>query len=211
MGGDWSYGVSVLPAYITALKGKNIVQNESPYFYAFVSHTTSILARFPFLPYIIAIFILLLYVGWGIKNRSPAHYDDLRNLKAFWLGAGIYIGTFLLGNNWDYRLIFLLFTLPQLTFWVRSRDSKFVLPAATTLFVLIMSLWYTLIREVTAAISPVMYWVYPILDGGAKWAVFAGLIYLYTASLPPWIADNIRALPMKLLLWIRPRVTELDK
>lgn len=33
---------------------------------------------------------------------------------AFLAGASIFTGSFLLGSNWNYRLIFLLFTLPQL-------------------------------------------------------------------------------------------------
>jgi hypothetical protein len=40
-------------------------------------------------------------------ERGPATY-------AYWVGAAIYIGTFVAGNNFSYRLAFLLLTLPYL-------------------------------------------------------------------------------------------------
>lgn len=46
------------------------------------------------------------------------------HLDSFRIGAGIYVGTFMLGNNWDYRLIFLLFILPQLLEWKQQFSSN---------------------------------------------------------------------------------------
>jgi hypothetical protein len=37
--------------------------------------------------------------------------------NAFLVGAGIYLSVFIIGNNWDYRLVFLLLTVPQLLDW----------------------------------------------------------------------------------------------
>jgi hypothetical protein len=46
---------------------------------------------------------------------------------AFLFGAGIYCGTYLLGTNFIYRLMFLLLCLPQLLDWqVRKRDAAAV-------------------------------------------------------------------------------------
>jgi Glycosyltransferase family 87 len=42
--------------------------------------------------------------------------DDWKPL-AFHLGALVFVGTFALANNWDYRLVFLLLCLPQLLAW----------------------------------------------------------------------------------------------
>jgi hypothetical protein len=47
---------------------------------------------------------------------------DSQSLDGFRLGAGIYLGTFLLGNNWDYRLSFLLFTIPQILKWTQEKN-----------------------------------------------------------------------------------------
>lgn len=44
-----------------------------------------------------------------------------RTLDAFWAGASIYVGTFaVLGTNWDYRLVFLVLTIPQLLRWIEG-------------------------------------------------------------------------------------------
>ena len=50
-----------------------------------------------------------------------------RALAAFRVGAATYVGTFLLGGNFNYRLAFLLFALPQLVRWSRPTDRR---PAA---------------------------------------------------------------------------------
>ena len=42
------------------------------------------------------------------------------SLVGFHAGALIYLGTFAVANNFDYRLVFLLLTLPQLVEWVRT-------------------------------------------------------------------------------------------
>jgi hypothetical protein len=41
-------------------------------------------------------------------------------LLAFYLGALIYVGTFAVFRNYDYRLVYLLLTLPQLVAWARE-------------------------------------------------------------------------------------------
>jgi hypothetical protein len=40
---------------------------------------------------------------------------DATTERLFLMGAGVYVGSFLLSSNWDYRLIFLLFCLPHLS------------------------------------------------------------------------------------------------
>jgi hypothetical protein len=41
--------------------------------------------------------------------------------KAYFMGSGIFISTCLIGYNYEYRLIFLLLTLPQILFWTKQR------------------------------------------------------------------------------------------
>jgi hypothetical protein len=57
----------------------------------------------------------------------------VRDLDLFWAGAGIYVCTFALFQSFDYRLIFLVLTLPQLLRWTRERR---VLAVATLVLVL---------------------------------------------------------------------------
>jgi hypothetical protein len=44
---------------------------------------------------------------------------------AFLFGAGIYCGTYLLGTNFVYRLMFLVLCLPQILDWLTSHQSRF--------------------------------------------------------------------------------------
>jgi hypothetical protein len=60
-------------------------------------------------------------IAWWLIKR-PAFSSRAGTMAA--IGAGIYVGTFVMLNNFHYRLIFLLFLLPQLFEWAASRDSS---------------------------------------------------------------------------------------
>jgi hypothetical protein len=55
-----------------------------------------------------------------LRPRLAAQRDDpasRRDLDLFWAGACIYVGTYAIARNFDYRLIFCLLTVPQLARW----------------------------------------------------------------------------------------------
>jgi Glycosyltransferase family 87 len=63
---------------------------------------------------------------------------------AFLFGAGIYCGSFLLGANFTYRLMFLLLCLPQLMDWRKDRDidgSHTPAVAQSILIAILLALW----------------------------------------------------------------------
>src|SRR5262245_1275450 len=63
---------------------------------------------------------------------------------AFLFGAGIYCGTFLLGTNFIYRLMFLLLCLPQLQDWASATfvdDNRTVTSARVLLGAILFALW----------------------------------------------------------------------
>lgn len=61
---------------------------------------------------------ILAYRNWQHISLSYSHEQWL-----FCMGAGIYCGVFIfLGNSYDYRLIFLLFTMPQLFIWAKTKN-----------------------------------------------------------------------------------------
>ena len=67
-------------------------------------------------------------LAFGSRRRLPPSDDSLSRrerfqVDAFVAGAGIFCGTFAAAENWDYRLAFLLLTLPQLLSWVAHRDA----------------------------------------------------------------------------------------
>jgi len=72
------------------------------------------------------------------STREPGG-EGLR-LDAFWAGAGVYLGTYVFGNNFDYRLAFLLLCMPQLCTWIRHGGAPAPWPAAA-LAALLVTLW----------------------------------------------------------------------
>lgn len=49
-----------------------------------------------------------------LVNMIPVSHAVNRHITLFLAGALIYCGTFFIGNNWDYRLVFLLLCVPYL-------------------------------------------------------------------------------------------------
>ena len=39
------------------------------------------------------------------------------------MGGGIYVGSYAVMHNYDYRLLFLLFAIPQLVRWIREPEA----------------------------------------------------------------------------------------
>ncbi len=108
------------------------------------------------------------------------------HLDGFRLGAAIYVGTFLLGNNWDYRLIFLLFTIPQLCDWMREDDPRLTRAARITLGLVLASLWMQFFFRF-AHFLPVGGYIVFALDELANWGLLAGLLYLLPRTGPAWL------------------------
>lgn len=159
-GYDISYGVDVLPSYLALATRSESLGQVAAFF--------SMLAVF-----------LILILGFVRATQSVRylHGSNAHALAAFRLGAGIYVGTFLLGNNWDYRLMFLLFTLPQLLEWINVGKV-----ARYALFGVLISLSYFWI----ARLLPLAYFI----DEFANWLTFGGLFYLLVASAPDWLRSE---------------------
>lgn len=58
-----------------------------------------------------------IFLGYKFTKKSIKNYDFSFNLKdkLFMAGSSIYLGTFIIGSNVDYRLIFFVFLLPYLS------------------------------------------------------------------------------------------------
>jgi hypothetical protein len=76
----------------------------------------------------------------------------------------------LLGNSWAYRLIFLIFTVPQLVIWIRN-DPPRKLVSVIALATVIGSCCPTWVSS-------------GILDEIFNWLLFGTLLYLMMSSLP---------------------------
>ena len=97
------------------------------------------------LPIVVLVAALILAVAvatWSIFRRH--FWCSVGNNvagTAFLFGAGIYCGTFMLGANFTYRLIFLMLCLPQLLDW-QGRVSQLTISAARLLTIaILLTLW----------------------------------------------------------------------
>jgi hypothetical protein len=139
--------------------------------------------------------ILMIGTGLGSKIDLSSDYRVALYLDAFRAGSAIYIGTFFLGNNFDYRLMFLLLTIPQLVGWWQSTSSRLRWIAKITGVALYFSLYHRLIlRGIELLLPPDFPGSYAralafLPDETANWTLFAGLIFLLSASLPHWLFD----------------------
>jgi hypothetical protein len=120
----------------------------------------------------------------------------------FLAGAGIYVCTFFIGNNWDYRLIFLHLTTPYLFVIVAEPSS--CRPVIRLLLVLILSVswsnffatnfldqtWYRPVRFVFVLLDEVQHWmVYTILCSSL---LMYGKNYIFTIIFPKVQPELVR-------------------
>jgi hypothetical protein len=127
-----------------------------------------------------------------VKTGQPDVLAE-RNLAAFRMGASIYVGTFLLGNNWDYRLAFLVLVVPQLVEWTRSKEKTYRIAAWMSVVFVLLSCWHFWINVIPlvsifhSVNDSRKFWF--ILDEIFNWLLFASLAYLLFASAPQWVKE----------------------
>ena len=136
--------------------------------------------------------ILILITGLsGLRTREALAASSARNLAAFRMGASIYVGTFLLGNNWDYRLAFLIFVIPQLMEWTRGTYSKGQrLLSIGTLVLVFAACWHFMVWY-APSLAPIRETLF-ILDEIINWTLVGGFSYLLLASAPDWLQNLVQ-------------------
>jgi hypothetical protein len=104
---------------------------------------------------------------------------DTAELLAFRMGALVYLGTFIAGNSFDYRLVCLLLVLPGLLRWPTpdGAERAAALPRATLAAVLLM-LWIGALSE------QLLLW-----DELVSWSVAGLLAALLVRSVLPVVAQ----------------------
>ncbi|HEY5731987.1 MAG TPA: hypothetical protein VIS72_18210 [Anaerolineales bacterium] len=138
--------------------------------------------------------ILILLAG-VVATRRPKSLVSVheRNLSAFRMGASIYVGTFLLGNNWDYRLAFLIFTIPQLTEWLRLEDKQNRFVVSAVMVAILLSCWHFLLM-IDLPFIPLKDQVNRnfVFDEIVNWLLVPGFAYLLAASFPEWLRKDLQ-------------------
>jgi hypothetical protein len=138
--------------------------------------------------------VLILFAGI-VAVREPNLLEALheRNLAAFRLGASIYVGTFLLGNNWDYRLVFLIFVVPQLSQWFFVENRRYRFIAIGVMIVILLTCWGFLLQFDLPFIplkDPANRIF--IVDELINWLLVPGFTYLLVASFPEWLKFDLQ-------------------
>lgn len=136
------------------------------------------------------------FSSWLRKDSTPEPADEPLALDAFRSGAAIYLGTFLSGHYLDYKLMFLILAIPQLSAWTRSPVRRISACAYLALVSMLVSQWELAIGGITAHLLHGKL-IGVFMDEMADWAVFASLLYLFFASMPDWVkayGRNIHAL-----------------
>jgi hypothetical protein len=142
-----------------------------------------------------AVALVLILVAGVLAIRDPesltASHD--RNLAAFRMGASIYLGTFLLGNNWDYRLAFLALTVPQLSQWFRLENRRQRAVAIGVMIAILLSCW-SLVLNLDLPFIPLKDPVNRIfiIDEFINWLLVPGFTYLLVVSLPEWLKVDLQ-------------------
>ncbi len=138
-------------------------------------------------PYVLGAVLLLASLFLASRNREIPEATPNRNLTAFRMGACIYIGTFFFGNNWDYRLSFLIFVIPQLAQWLRSKSKTYRVVSAVSLIAILLSCWGMWISffdyiHFHGAFGSFLF----RLDEAMNWLLVPAFAYLLFASAPEW-------------------------
>jgi hypothetical protein len=134
----------------------------------------------------LGILIVLVSSYWWAYKNHRLNVLNSEHIDSFRIGAMIYIGTFIIiGNNWDYRLIFLILTLPQLLAWIKTQNAL----SYYAVFLLIAILFTMYSSFIAVLIGK--YLVFPI-EELLNWLICAGLIYILLLTLPDWLKTKLR-------------------
>jgi hypothetical protein len=103
-------------------------------------------------------------LAWFWVRRRILVVDEFMDRRglAFFIGSFVYLGTFLIGNNFDYRLVFVLLTLPQLFAWTRGDDPRSQL-ASITLLSIVAQLWLGSLSAYVATLDELISWATAVL------------------------------------------------
>ncbi len=179
-GGDKSYGAFVF------------ISRFNSYFQTFSSNLFSF-NQWRLIFELGVLVLISLAVILAIREEQPLLASHERNLTAFRMGASIYIGTFILGNNWDYRLAFLVLVIPQFSDWFQETTKRYQRVVVAMMIGVVLSCWYLFLK----IDLPLIPFKDPsnrvfVLDEVINWLLVPGFAYLLVTSSPDWLKQPLQ-------------------
>ena len=124
---------------------------------------------------------VLVIAGYYIARSTRLDSGSGDYLAAYYAGAAVYIVVFLFGTNWDYRLVFLLFTIPQLVEWIKTASNRICWISYGTLVFILAVLWKSMLFQWLLQL-PYGSFLQLLANEATGWLVFSGLLILLLAS-----------------------------
>ena len=194
---------SVSASWNLTMRGKDISYGANVFIYRYGQALSQFFSQwfgdsqvdrlFKIGPIILASILVFMAGVAGMRNREPMTISSERNLAAFRMGASIYIGTFLLGNNWDYRLAFLILVMPQLLQWTElTNRGRYRIMAIITLIAVFVACWHFVVWYSPSLVK--MKDILFVFDELFNWVLVPGFSYLLGASTPDWAKEQSRSL-----------------
>jgi hypothetical protein len=184
---------SVAASWNWTMRGEDISYGANVLFFRyrqFFSEAIGISQNNPLLKYgpLFLAFVLMLVAGViGTWHHDRLISPSLQNLTAFRMGASIYAGTFLLGNNWDYRLAFLILCMPQVLYWSRQALGHHRFLSRIALVLIYACCWHFMVwyAPSLAGIREFLF----VADEIFNWLLLVCFGYLLFASAPEWMRE----------------------
>ncbi|HXB03174.1 MAG TPA: glycosyltransferase family 87 protein [Opitutaceae bacterium] len=141
----------------------------------------------------IAVSALVGIAAWAAWKWPSAASRRTMQLAAFRAGTAIYMITFCGHASYSYRLIFLLFVIPQLVEWAQGPEHSKSCIAGITLLAALISLWDMGLQSVWILLPGEMRYGWLFVQCG-YWILLAGLVYLgLNTALQPRPASNLKS------------------
>jgi len=128
---------------------------------------------------LLIVLVLLIAYLEASKSNDLSQELNLQYIDGFRMGGSLYIGTSLIGNNWDYRLIILLFSIPQILVWTKS-NNKISIPSLFAIIGISLTLWISNPRLNLFNIDELL-----------NWMLYLYFVYTLILTLPKWIKVHI--------------------
>ncbi|MFZ6665200.1 hypothetical protein [Peijinzhouia sedimentorum] len=148
--------------------------------------------------------LIFIMIGFFINNSDKNQNKSTKSIY-FLVGSLLFLTTFMLGRNFDYKLVFLLFTIPFLldTFYSENLKKERLL-GTILLIAIFISFWSGLlggdllegIRDqnldnLVGQILRLYLNGFNVIKELLTWVIFAGLSYFTIQLLPPWFGQTL--------------------